>query len=550
MNRKTGVTGFLLGLFLGMVLLAGGLTGCGGKSGEGSGGGGGEPSTVTVAQLADLTGLNELLSPATPIHTGLLYYGLFLQLLEEQANYESGPAPMKPRLAESWEFSPDRKLLTFKLRPGMIWSDGQPITADDVAFTFEAQRAPEIGWHMAESKSRIDRVEVVDPLTVRFHFKEVYSTQLIDANEGVILPKHLWAQVPFSEWRARSTFFDQNIVYSGPFKVESWKPQERIVLVRNDKYFEPGVPKVDRVVVEVVPDEATQLSLLRSGKVDAIENVLPQNVAELKNHPQIDLLTHIPRTYFNIIWNTSRPLLSEKEVRQALTLAIDRQAIVDGIHFGYAKIASSPYPSSFWVRKKDLQPWPFDPERAKALLASRGFKDTDGDGVLERGGQRFEIELMAPAENSIRRNIALLVQQQLKNVGIAVTPRIVEFNAMLDPIKKHEFDGVVSGLAIATNLSLFDTFHTKGKDSFNWGLYSNPEVDQLIEKIDAAIDPRTVKAEFDRVQDILHEDQPVTFTYESLRISAASKRVKNIDPNSISFFFNLRNWEVAEKPQG
>ena len=375
MNRKTGVTGFLLGLFLGMVLLAGGLTGCGGKSGEGSGGGGGEPSTVTVAQLADLTGLNELLSPATPIHTGLLYYGLFLQLLEEQANYESGPAPMKPRLAESWEFSPDRKLLTFKLRPGMIWSDGQPITADDVAFTFEAQRAPEIGWHMAESKSRIDRVEVVDPLTVRFHFKEVYSTQLIDANEGVILPKHLWGQIPFSEWRARSTFFDQNIAYSGPFKVESWKPQERIVLVRNDKYFEPGVPKVDRVVVEVVPDEATQLSLLRSGKVDAIENVLPQNVAELKNHPQIDLLTHIPRTYFNIIWNTSRPLLSEKEVRQALTLAIDRQAIVDSLWAGRTKVPAGLqwdfYGDMFHADWKVPE---YDPKIARDLLRQAGLR--------------------------------------------------------------------------------------------------------------------------------------------------------------------------------
>ena len=503
------------------------------------------PTTVTVAQLADMVGFNELLTPATPIHTGVLYYGLFLQLLEEQANYQSGPATMKPRLAESWEFSPDRLQLTFKLRPGVLWSDGQPVTAADVVFTFEAQKTPEIGWQQAESKDRIERVEAVDPLTVVYHFKEAYSTQLIDANEGVILPKHAWEKIPFKEWRANASFFDQNLVTSGPFKVDSWAAGQRLVLVRNEKYFEPGLPKVDRVVIEVVPDENAQVALLRAGSVDAIENVPAQDVAELEKNPDIELPRHTPRTYFYIGWNVSRPFLAEKEVRQALTLAIDRQAIVDSLIFGYAKIAASPYPTDFWVRKQDLKPWPFDPQRAKELLASRGFKDTNGDGILERGGKDLEIELMAPAENRLRRNIVLLVQEQLKNVGVRIRPRIVEFNSMGDPLQKHEFDGVVTGLAISTNLSLFHTFQTKGKDTINWGLYSNPEVDALIEKIDAAVDPRTVKADFDRVQEILHEDQPVTFTYESQRISGNRKRLLHLEPNSLSFFFNMRRWEVA-----
>lgn len=503
------------------------------------------PSTVTVAQLADMVGFNELLAPPTPIHIGVLYYGLFLQLLEEQANYQSGPATMKPRLAESWEFSPDRKLLTFKLRPGLVWSDGQPITSADVLFTFEAQKTREIGWQLAESKDRIERVETPDPLTAIFHFKEAYSTQLIDANEGVILPKHAWEKIPFKEWRANAAFFDQNLVTSGPFKVESWQPQQRLVLVRNDKYFEPGVPKVDRVVIQVVPDEPTQVALLRAGTVDAIENVPAQDVAGLEKNPDIELPRHTPRTYFYIVWNTSRPFLAKKEVRQALTLAIDRKAIVDSLLFGYASVGASPYPSSFWVRKQDLEPWPFDPQRAKALLAAQGFADTNGDGILERDGKDFEIELMAPSENQLRRNVVLLVQEQLKNVGVRVKPRIIEFNSMGEPLSKHDFDGVVSGLAIATNLSLLHTFHTKGKDTFNWGLYSNPEVDALIEKIDAAIDPRTVKPEFDRLQEILHEDQPVTFTYESQRIAGNRKRVRHLEPNSLSFFFNMRNWEVA-----
>lgn len=533
-------------------LLAAAVAGCGGdaKSGDGESAqpaakSPAGPSTVTVAQLADMVGFNELLAPATPIHIGVLYYGLFVQLLEEQANYASGPASMKPRLAESWEFSPDRKTLTFKLRPGVVWSDGQPLTSADVLFTFEAQKTKEIGWQLAESKDRIEKVETPDPLTAVFHFKEAYSTQLIDANEGVILPKHAWEKIPFKDWRANAAFFDKNLVTSGPFKVDSWQPQQRLVLVRNDKYFEPGIPKVDRVVIQVVPDEPTQVALLRAGTVDAIEGVPAQDVASLEKNPDIELPRHTPRTYFYIGWNVSRPFLREKEVRQALTLAIDRKAIVDSLIFGYAKVGASPYPSSFWVRKQDLAPWPFDPQRAKDLLAARGFADKNGDGILERDGKDFEIELMAPAENLLRRNIVLLVQEQLKNVGIRVKPRIVEFNSMGEPLAKHEFDGVVSGLAIATNLSLRHTFHTAGKDTFNWGLYSNPEVDQLIEKIDAAVDPATVKPEFDRLQEILHEEQPVTFTYESQRIAGNRKRLRHLEPNALSFFFNMRHWEVA-----
>lgn len=537
----------VMGLLLAGSFLAGTFAGCGnGAPGEAAKKTPAGPTTITVAQPADLVGFNEVLTPATPIHTGVFYYGLFLQLLEEQANYQSGPAEMKPRLAESWEFSPDRLTLAFKLRPGVVWTDGEPVTAEDVLFTFQAQKTPEIGWQYAESKDRIDSVEVVDPLTVRFHFKEAYSTQLIDANEGVILPKHLWDKIPFKEWRANAAYFDQHLVTCGPFKVESWTPQQRLVLVRNEKYFEPGLPKVDRVVIQIVPDEPSQVPLLRAGTVDAIENVPAQNVAELEKDPDIELPTHTPRTYFDIIWNTSRPFLNEKEVRQAITMAIDRQAIVDSLLFGHAKVGASPYPASFWVRKKDLEPWPYDPERARRQLAARGFKDTDGDGILERDGRKFEIELMAPTENMLRRNVALLVQESLKKVGIAVKPRFIEFNAMIEPLTQHQFDGVVSGLAIATNLSLFHTYHTHGKDTFNWGLYSNPEVDRLIEKIDATVDPRTVKAEFDRVQEILHEDQPVTFTYESQRIAGNRKRVKHLEPNALSFFFNMRNWEVAD----
>jgi peptide/nickel transport system substrate-binding protein len=502
--------------------------------------------TAVAATQIDLGSVNELLAPSTALQTGILYFALFVPLIEEQDDYADGPPSFRQRLAESWTFSPDRKTLTFKLRPGLVWSDGAPITAEDVAFTFAAQTSPEIGWNNGADKANIEKVEVVDPLTAVFHFKKTYATQLMDANQGVILPKHAWGKLPFAQWRENAKFFQDNLVVSGPFTLEKWEPQQRFVLKRNERYFEADKPKLDRIVFEVMPDLPAQINQLRAGNIDFIEFVPYENLVSLKAEPNVTLLSHVARYYFYIVWNTTRPFLSEKGVRQALTMAIDRQSIVDSLFYGYAKVGKSPYPSNVWAHDQTLEPWPYDPQRAREQLAALGFKDTDGDGIVERDGKKLSIELMTNSENELRKNIMLIAQQQLKNVGIEATTKAIEFNAMLEPLQTRQFDGVVTGLAISTDLTLRHTFHSEGRDSFNWGGYSNPEVDRLIEEVDGTMDPKVAKSLYDRLQALIHDEQPVTFTYESLRVSATSKRLKNADPNAVSVYFHLREWDIED----
>ena len=373
-------------------------------------------NSVTVAYGIDITGVNELIQPLSGIHTMLNYFALFMPLVEEQADYQDGPPTFAPRLAESWSFSEDGLALTFNLRDDVVWSDGTPTTAEDVRFTWLAQTNEAVGWAFAESKRRISDVEVVDATTVIFHFSETFPQQFFEAAQGVILPKHAWGQLPFEEWRDNAKWFEDNLVTNGPFKLASWQPQQRFVLERNPRYFEEGLPKLDRVVFEVVPDMTQQLSLLRAGRADFIELVPYGEAAAVNDRPDLYLTSFIPRNYFFLAWNTAREPFSTAEVRQALTLAIDRQSIIDSLFYGFGKTSFGPLPSDVWAHHDSLEPWPYDPERARQMLAEQGFADSDGDGIIERDGEPFRFELITNGDNTLRRNILVMVQSQLKQV--------------------------------------------------------------------------------------------------------------------------------------
>ena len=162
--------------------------------------------TVVIGWSAAPTGVNELITQGTAVTTEVVRQ-LLPQLLEEQPDFEEHPPTFRPLLASSYEWSPDRRTITFHLREDAVWSDGVPVTADDVRFTWQAHSHPDVAWDSAYMKEHIKDVEVVDPKTARFHFDKVYAKQLQDVNEGGILPKHAWEKLPFSRWRDNADWF-------------------------------------------------------------------------------------------------------------------------------------------------------------------------------------------------------------------------------------------------------------------------------------------------------------------------------------------------------
>jgi peptide/nickel transport system substrate-binding protein len=497
--------------------------------------------TLIVATHQDIAGINDLVSNDVSFSDEVIGQ-MFLDLFDEQDDFTEHPPTFAPRLAESYEFSEDRLALTVRLRPGVRWSDGVPVTARDVRWTWQAQTHPGVGWTYAHSKDHIRDVEVVDDSTVRFHFDHAYATQLQHANEGFILPRHVWSELPFDEWPEGEPWFQQRLVVNGPFLLDSWKPQEEIVLVRNPDYYEPELPRLDRIVFRIIPDRVNHVTQLLRGEVDFVPRVETEDVGRIEGADGVVLYPYWHRQYTYLGWNLARPLFAEAEVRQALAMAIDRQTIIDTLRAGYARIATSPILSSVWAYA-DLEPWPYDPRVASQRLADAGW--TPGpDGILARDGQRFSFTILTNTSRSWRDTLTM-VQEQLKLVGIEVAIQQMEMNTLVERMHAHDFDAYIGSFGIDTALDLTYAFHSDSiADSYNFGSYSNPRVDELIEQANRQIDPRDAGPMLVEIQQILHREQPFAFLWEPQRISAMRDSLRDADPNPVSTFQNLRRWWI------
>lgn len=542
-------------VLLAASLLALVLTGC---SGPGEKGGETPPvtagtaesrpqrgGTVVVSWIASPTGVNELTTQGTAITTEVIRQ-LFLHLVEEQPDFEEHPPTMAPQLARSFEWSPDHKVLTFHLREEVVWSDGVPVTADDVRFTWQAHTSPDVAWNSSYMKEHILDVEVVDPHTVRFHFSRPYAKQILDANEGVILPKHAWEKLPFSKWRESSDWFVQNLVVDGPFKVASWQPQQDVVLARNERYYRKDRPFLDKVVIRNTPDAASQMTQLFSGGSDFIPQVQPGDLARIKADPRMDVIAYWFRNFVSVVWNLRNPRFADADVRRALTLAIDRQTIVDTVFpDGTGRVAVSPIIQSVWAFDRTLKPLPYDPTEARRILESQGWKDTDGDGVLDKGGKPFSFVLLSNAGNQQRIDAAVMIQDQLKKVGIRVEPRVVEFNSMISQAVEGKFDALIFGYQMDTSLDMTAQFNSQTIDEGNFGAYNSPEFDRLMVEAMSKPDILDAKPILARIQQLIHRDQPMTFLWESQRLSAVNRRVHDVKPTVLFSLFNLEDWWVG-----
>ncbi len=499
--------------------------------------------TVVVGTISDIDGVNELTATNTRGLTDVLFQ-MFLHLAEENPNSEDHPPTWDPELARAWDWSDDHLTLTFHLRDDVEWSDGVPVTADDVRFSWQAQTDPSVAWPAAYLKDSIQDVEVVDPLTVRFHYTKVSPSQFNTTCEGLILPKHTWGKIPFSRWRQSSDEFLRTMVVDGPFKLEHWTPQQELVLVRNEHYFDPELPRLDRVVYRLIPEKSNQVNQLLAGDLQFVEQLPIQDIPRVEASKLLRVEAYWHRLYSFIAWNIKRPLFADRRVRQALTMAIDRQGIIDALWGPWARLATSPIVANNWAHDTSLKAWPYDPERARKLLAEAGWTDHDGDGVIDKDGQPFAFELMTNQGNQERINAVVMIQAQLKKVGIQARPRIVEFNSMTNLVQNQHFDAVLTAWGMPTSLDMRYAFDTSeiGDGGENFSAYSDPEVDRLIDRMEALSDLADAKPILLRLQQIIHRDQPMTFMWESKRVNGVSRRLHGTHPNLLSAFWYLRLW--------
>jgi peptide/nickel transport system substrate-binding protein len=496
---------------------------------------------VVIGESTDISTLNEYQSAGEATENAIIDL-VFPTLMLEQPDFELHPPSFAPRLATSWEFSEDNRTLTFHLRDDAVWTDGVPVTAEDVRFTFTVQKSKVIGSPGLEIKDFISDVEVVDPHTVRFHFTRVYPYQLMDANDGHIVPAHAWGQVPFEKWR--TTDFEPIMVSCGPFRVAAHNPNQTLRLERNPTYWGKPRPYFDRLIFRVIPELSSQTNQLMAGEIDLIHGIPPREAQRIRDDPDLEIVEFPSRKWGFVAWNNRKPLFADRRVRRALTLGVNRKAAVDAVYHGFAQLATGPVLSSMWAFNRNLPQLPYDPQQAAALLAEAGWRRRPGDGLLVRDGRPFAFDLAYPATNTLRGELAVLIQADLARLGITVKPLQTEFTAFVATTETGEFDALLWVWEEATRVDLTSIWSSPSATagSNNFIAYSNPEVDRLIAAAREEPDYTRSKVIFDRIQEIIVDDQPVTFLYEAKEIVAINRRIRGADINAGGVFFNLEEW--------
>ncbi|MDD5348152.1 MAG: peptide-binding protein, partial [Candidatus Omnitrophica bacterium] len=305
-------------------------------------------------------------------------------------------------LAEKWEVSEDGLVIVFHLRKNVRWQDGKPFTAADVEFTYQKMIDPVVRTPYGGDFERVKSLEVLDEYTVKVTYKEPFAPGLSSWGMSII-PKHLLEKEDLN-----STAFSRHPVGTGPYRLKSWKIQEKIELVSNRDYFEHR-PFIDRAVTRVIPDESTIFLELQTQGVDSA-GLTPLQYSRQTETPffqQQYRKFRLPGfNYTYLGYNLSNPKFSDIRVRQALNLAVDKQEVIDIVLLGYGAISTGPYVPQSWAYDRRIKPVEFDPPKAKELLARAGWSDTDGDGWLDKEGRVFEFTIVTNQGNEERQKVA------------------------------------------------------------------------------------------------------------------------------------------------
>ncbi|KIL39730.1 peptide ABC transporter substrate-binding protein [Gordoniibacillus kamchatkensis] len=428
-------------------------------------------------------------------------------------------------------FSDDKKEMTIKIRTDAKWSDGQPVTADDVVFTHNIPINPDYKGPRKAAFIKLAKVEKVADDTVKFTFSEP-NAGYIDMLIYGILPQHLLKDVAVKDMD-KSDFFKKP-VGSGPYKLDEWKPGQYLTFSRNENYY-AGKPAIAKINIKIIPDANVQMAQLQTGEI-TVQGVPVDNLDVIdqfaKTSGKIKLQKDIQTAVYHFVgWNLTNPLFKDKKVRQALTMAIDRKGIIDNVQEGQGKIVNSQTAPSYWTYTDNVPKFDYNVEQAKKMLAEAGWKDSDGDGILDKDGKKFEFEMKVNQGNKVREKAVAVIQQQLKKVGITVNIRTVEGSAFSKDFTGKNFEAIYYAWSISGDPNPEGIWHSREiATGLNTVSYSNPEVDKLIDEDLKTFDKNKRKELLAKVDALIAEDQPYTFLFSPTTIMAYPANLEGFNP--------------------
>lgn len=449
-------------------------------------------------------------------------------------------------LAERWEISDDGLEFTFYLRQGVKWQDGVLFRARDVLFTYQQLIAPQTKTPYSGDFKKVKEFSIIDDYTIKINYAEPFAPALVSWGMP-IMPAHLLD----SEENFKK--FSRQPIGTGPYRFVQWETGSRIVLEAYDDYWE-GRPYIDRYIYCIIPDQSTLFLELRNRGLDYI-GLTP---LQYQRQTESEFFSRNFRKYkypsfgyTYIGWNLSNPKFKDKRVRQAINYAIDKEEIIKGVLLGLGKVCTGPFVPNSWAYNPDVRPASYNPQKAEELLAAAGWNEKNKAGFLVKDNQRFEFTLLTNQGNEGRRKCAEIIQQRLKQVGIKVNIKIVEWGCFLDIIDKRRFEAVLLGWGLSRDPDCYDIFHsskTRAKE-FNFVSYKNEEVDKLLEQGRKIFPVSERKRFYHQIHRLIYADQPYTFLYVPDALPIIDARFRGIEPSINGIGYNFIKWWVPEERQ-
>lgn len=533
-------------LLLGSAAL---LASCSSKE-PGSGGAAGAGGTVIITQLADPA---SLYPPSVIDLTGrLITDQIFDRLAEISQDLGTvGDKGFSPRLAQKWTWAKDSMSIAFSIDPRARWHDGKPVTAKDVQFSLKAFKDPKFASPVASLITNLDSVHVQDSLTAVVWFKKHTPEQFYDvAYQLVILPEHVYGGIPADQMRTSPVA--RTPIGSGRFRFVRWDAGTRIELIADTSNFR-GRAKLDRVIFTPNVDGATALTQVATGQADFVENIPPDRAAELDTNsvartlilPNFGYMMMAMNLYDPKSKSSPHPIFSDLRTRRALSMAVDRDAMLKNVFGANGKPSHGPFPTTVQFADTTLHPLPYDTTAAKAMLDSSGWR-AGPNGVRAKGGRPLKFTI-GVGTSAARRRYAVLLQEQFKKIGAQVDIDQSDNNAALAHLSAHDFDALISGFNYDPSPSGVKQNWTtagQGPDGQNFIRYSSKRVDALLDSATSTFDPAKTNHYASEAFHTIIEDAPGIFLYDIIVFYGVNRRIAMAPTRTDEWWANLADWSI------